>query len=289
DRVGSTSCLSNATSNYFSEEKLMKLPQFNSSERRDHALPGSTSTLRRRAVAVAVSAILAASFQGFSPVASRDSPPSDGGIKTLSSRPDLVSGGDVLVQITLKHVNRNHPVTITLNGHDVASAFRPGDAPDTLIGLVTGLNLGKNTLRVQGNGSSGLKDASLELTNYPITGPIISGPHEVPYICTTQDFRIYSGVIGQILPDTTTFGPSLDANCSAATKITYLYLPVGGTTLVPLPSTSSLPADVAKTTTTTGATVNFVVRVETSTINRGIYQSTILHDPTSDPAPHWFS
>ena len=267
----------------------MKLPQLDSCERRDHAPPGRTSTIRRRAVAVAVSGILAASFAAFSTVASGDPPPSDVGIKTLSARPDLVSGGDVLVQITLKHVNRNHPVTITLNGHDVASVFRPGEAPDTLIGLVTGLNLGKNTLRAQGNGSSGLKDASLEITNYPITGPIISGPHEVPYTCTTQDFRIYSGVIGQILPDTTTFGPSLDANCSAATKITYLYMPVGGTTLVPLPSTSSLPADVAKTTTTTGATVNFVVRVETSTINRGIYQSTILHDPTSDPAPNWFS
>jgi hypothetical protein len=267
----------------------MKLPQFNSSERRDHALPGSTSTLRRRAVAVAVSAILAASFEVFSPVASGDPPPSDVGIKTLSSRPDLVSGGDVLVQITLKHENRNHPVAITLNGHDVGSAFRPGDAPDTLIGLVTGLNLGKNTLRVQGNGSSGLKDASLEITNYPITGPIISGPHEVPYICTTQNYQLYSSLLGLVVPDTTTFGPSLDADCSAATKITYLYLPVGGTTLIPLPSTSSLPTNVAQTTTTTGATVNFVVRVETSTINRGIYQSTILHDPTSDPAPNWYS
>jgi hypothetical protein len=248
-----------------------------------------TSTLRCRAFAVAASGILAASVAAFSTVTSGDPPPADVGIKTLSSRADLVSGGDALVQITLKHENRNHPVSIILNGYDVASAFRPGDAPDTMTGLVTGLNLGKNTLQVQGNGSSGLKNASLEITNYPITGPIISGPHEVPYICTTEDFQIYSGVLGLLVPDTTTFGPSLDADCSAATKITYLYMPVGGTTLVPLPSTSSLPADVAKTTTTTGETVNFVVRVETSTINRGIYQSTILHDPTSDPAPNWFS
>src|SRR6266446_5798152 len=123
----------------------MKLPQLKSSERHDDALPVRTTTLRRRVLATAVSGIFAASFAVFSTVASADPPASDVGIKTLSARPNLVSGGDVLVQITLKHENRNHPVAITLNGHDVASAFRPGDAPDTLIGLVTGLILGKNT------------------------------------------------------------------------------------------------------------------------------------------------
>ena len=45
------------------------------------------------------------------------------------------------------------------------------------------------------------------------------------------------------------------------------------------------PPNVAMTTTTTGATVRFIVRVETATINRGIYQSAMLHDPTAEPAP----
>ena len=53
----------------------------------------------------------------------------------------------------------------------------------------------------------------------------------------------------------------------------------------PLPSLTALPPDVAKTTTVTGATVNFIVRVETGTMNRGIYQNAILLDPTSDPPP----
>ena len=43
--------------------------------------------------------------------------------------------------------------------------------------------------------------------------------------------------------------------------------------------------DVAKTTTSEGRTVNFIVRVETGTMNRGIYQNAVLHDPTSEPAP----
>lgn len=203
------------------------------------------------------------------------------GIATISTRADRVSGGDVLVMIIYKHDNRNHPLVITLNGNDVSSAFRPGADPNTLVGLVTGLTVGKNALRVQGNGSSGIKDQTLEITNYPIAGPITSGPHQVPFICQTDSFRLY--------PNGPFYGPATDANCSALTKLTYLYMPVGGTAFVPLPSTSSLPANVAKTTTTTGATVNFVVRVETSTINRGIYQSAILHDPTSEPAPNWYT
>src|SRR5207237_3298396 len=91
------------------------------------------------------------------------------------------------------------------------------------------------------------------------------------------------------LPDVTEVGVPADFDCSAPTKLTYLYIPVGGTAFKPLPNPSVLPADVAKTTTTTGATVNFIVRVETGTINRGIYQTVILHDPTSDPAPSPFT
>src|SRR4029077_2505789 len=40
-----------------------------------------------------------------------------------------------------------------------------------------------------------------------------------------------------------------------------------------------------KTTTTDGKTVNFIVRVETGTMDRGIYQNTILFDPATDVPP----
>ncbi|HWZ74776.1 MAG TPA: DUF6351 family protein [Casimicrobiaceae bacterium] len=190
-------------------------------------------------------------------------------IKTLSTRPDRVSGGDVLVQITQ---DNNAATPVLLNGTDVTTAFRAGSAPNTRVGLVTGLIVGTNNL------SSG--SVSLQIHNYPITGPITSGPHNVPFFCQTQDFT---------LPDGTKFGLPTDADCSAPTKITYLYMPTGGTAFQPLPSTTTLPPNVAQTTTTTGATVNFVVRVETATINRGIYQTAVLHDPTVDPAPTWFA
>ncbi len=201
------------------------------------------------------------------------------GIRTLSTRPDRVSGGDVLVEVSFPHANPRHPLIISLNGRDVSAAFRPGDSANTLVGLVTGLALGKNTLSVEGKGW-GRPHESLELTSYPVTGPIISGPHLQPFICQTATF---------VLPDGTKLGPSLDPDCSAAAKVTYVYMSSAGGAFKPLPSTTALPADVAMTTTATGSTVPFVVRVETGTMNRGIYQNSILFDPTRDPAPSPFS
>jgi hypothetical protein len=197
------------------------------------------------------------------------------GIKTLSSRPDRVSGGDALIEIT----GTDDAVTpVTLNGADVSNAFQPGAAPHSREGLVRGLKLGVNTIEAGGK--------SLKLTNYPITGPIVSGPHESLWICTTDKFPVFAGMQKPEPSDQKGFGPALDKDCSAATKITYLYLPKGGKALKLLPSTASLP-DVATTTTLTGATVNFIVRLETGTIDRGIYQSAILFDPTKDTAPNW--
>ena len=190
-------------------------------------------------------------------------------ISTLSTHADRVSGGNVLVQITSDAAGAGG---IQLNGADVTSLFQPGSAPNTLVGLLTGLNLGSNTL------AAGAK--SLVITNYSIKGPIVSGPYVQPFICQTDVFQ---------LPDGTTLGPPTDVDCSAPTKITYLYKPVTGTALVPLPSPSSLPPDVAMTTSLNGASVPFVVRLETGTMDRGIYQNAVLFDPTSDPAPTPFT
>src|SRR4029079_17586778 len=73
-------------------------------------------------------------------------------------------------------------------------------------------------------------------------------------------------------------------DCSAPTNVQYVYMPYDGKELKPLADTRELPADVATITTTAGRTVPFVVRVETGTMNRGIYQNAVLHDPTVDPA-----
>ena len=198
------------------------------------------------------------------------------GIQTLSTKPDRVSGGNVLVEITYPGNARKAHLPIKLNGQDVSGAFAPGRAPNSLVGLVTGLALGKNVLEVEGRGW-GLPNESLTITNYPIEGPIVSGPRAEPYICQTASFT---------LPDGTKLGAPTDASaCSAPTKVVHVYRSTSTNSFKPLPAGPTLPADTASTTTTAGVTVPFVVRVETGTMGRGIYQNVILHDPTKEPAP----
>lgn len=208
-------------------------------------------------------------------------------IQSLSTHADRVSGGDVLVQINVPDDWRpskgkgkdkdKDELSITLNGHDVSGAFRPGAMPNTLVGLLTGLVPGKNTLKAERRGDK----ESLEITNYSIKGPIIAGPHMAPFICQTQSFNLPAGL--------GTLGAPLDADCSIATRVDYLYMSTAGGAFRLLPSVTSLPGDVATATTRHGVTVPFVVRLETGTINRGIFQSVVLHDPTSEPAPSPYS
>lgn len=191
-------------------------------------------------------------------------------ITSVSSRADRVSGGDTLIRITQSD---DAATPVTLNGADVSKAFHAGPVPHTREGLVSGLKLGANAVAAGGK--------SLALTDYPLTGPIVSGPHETPYFCTTAQFPIYSGM-GASLPKEvmkTTYGAAPDKDCQAATRIIWLYLPKGGTTLKPVDKVSDIPADVAMTTTSNGATVKFIVRFETATIDRGIFQDAVLYDP----------
>jgi hypothetical protein len=198
-------------------------------------------------------------------------------ITALSTDPALVTGGDVLLKVAAPASSSAQlAVSVKANGRDVTAAFRPGATPNTWVGLVSGLPVGTSTIAAD----AGRAHATLTVTNYPITGPVLSGPWLQPFICQTTAFT---------LPDGSKLGAPLDANCSARTTVQYIYKPVGVPQdakpwYKPLPTTSSLPPDVAKTTTMAGETVNFIVRVETGTMNRGIYQNAVLHDPTVDPA-----
>jgi Tannase-like family of unknown function (DUF6351) len=201
-------------------------------------------------------------------------------INVLSSQPYLVSGGSALVEVDVPRQVATSKVHVFANGIDVTSAFHADAGAGTLTGLVTGLRVGDNVVQATPEPGRHSASAELHLTNYPITGPMISGPHIEPFICQTETFK---------LPDGTTLGPPLDSDCSAPTKVNYVYMSTAGGAFKPLLSTSNLPADVVMTTTSAGVTVPFVVRVETGTLNRGIYQNSILFDPTRDPPPTPFS
>ena len=106
----------------------------------------------------------------------------------LSSRPEMVSDGDALMQVAVPWDRPLDQVKIQLNGRDVGTMFRSDAAAHTLRGLVTGLIVGENTLAVFPNGKETRRAAEqLRLKNYAITGPIFSGPPEEPFVCEAQN------------------------------------------------------------------------------------------------------
>jgi hypothetical protein len=183
-------------------------------------------------------------------------------IRTLSSRADLVSGGDTLLAVKLPQGTKADQLTVTLNGRDVMPRLSLDTASGEYRGVIDGLAVGRN--RVIAKIGSPRNEASLTIINHPSTGPILSGPHLTPYECSTAA----SGL-----------GPALDANCSAPRKI-WLFYRSTDNTFKPLPNGESpRPADIATTTTTDGKTVPYVVRVDSGTINRAIYQMAMLAEP----------
>ncbi len=205
-------------------------------------------------------------------------------LRTLSGRADMVTGGNALVETNASL----EKFSATLNGADVTKSFRPAKANGTLIAHLDGLRPGKNILEIKSSKGS----AKLELTNYPITGPVFSGPHQTPFVCETEQAGL---------------GAALDDNCSVKTVVTYVYkstepppvaagrggragrgpgaLPAGFKTFDP---SGPRPADLAKTTTLDGKTLDYVVRRERGTINRAIYEIASLRDP-AQPEPDPFT
>ena len=197
-------------------------------------------------------------------------------IRTLSTRADAVSGGDVLIAIDVPRTVPRQKAAIYVNGVDVTASLRWDENARTLTGLVTGLRLGANEIFADSNGNgNGRPQASLTVINHPITGPIISGPHESPFICETANFSFPDG--------TKPLGQPLDADCSIATRVDYFYRSAANS-WKRLNDLVNYPADLASTTTNEGKTVPFIIRMETGTVNRAIYQTTMLHDPKADPA-----
>jgi hypothetical protein len=250
---------------------------------------GTTGRLGSAALAATVLCVTVAGSHGWR---ARASAQADSGfdIRVLSSRPDLVSGGDALIQVRPPQAAAGAAVTALLNGRDVTAAFKPGRDPNTLVARLTGLPLGQSRLEVAGKDSR--QASQLTLVNHPISGPVISGPHQTPFNCETQ----FTGL-----------GAAIDTDCTAKTKIEYFYrstaAPVAPATgagatpdtpnqaaanrFRPYDPSAPRPADVDMTTTSDGRTVPYIVRREMGTINRAIYVIALLHDPATPRPDPW--
>jgi hypothetical protein len=187
-------------------------------------------------------------------------------IHVLSNRPNLISGGDALVSVTLPPRTKRARVRVFLRGRSIRREFaiRPNGQFEA---LVTGLKLGKNVLSVVLPSGRG---ARITITDHPLGGPVFAGPQPEPWTCEPG---------------------ALDKKCDKPASYSYLYLPQGGTTLQPY-DPSHPPSNIASTTTDEGAKVPFIVREELGYEDRDEYRIEVLYQPGKpwspwSPQPQW--
>jgi hypothetical protein len=230
---------------------------------------------------------------GASAVAVPLRPGGDVGIKVLSNRADLISGGDALAEVLVPAGVDPATVKLDVDGRDVTSSFAAGrlagllkgipaqntvgiaPATNSLLGVVRGLKLGPNIL------SATLPDgygARITITNHPIGGPVFAGPQVQPWLCTTASNSL---------------GAATDAQCDAPTIYTYSYKSAAtGQFSSYDPNNPPPAAEIASTTTDQGHTVPYIVRDERGVIDRGIYDIAVLFNPNQPwtpwaPQPGW--
>ncbi len=178
-------------------------------------------------------------------------------------RPELVSGGEVLVRVEVPRHVSPADVRITSDGQDVTSSF-DAQSDGTLLGLVTGLAIGRNRI----DAFVGRRFAtSLDVDNHSISGPVFSGRQQLPYVCQTTSFGL---------------APATSPDCLAPTVVSFEYKNTSGA-FVPLADPATVPADAA-TATVNGQSVPYIVRIETGVIDRAVYQTAALFDG-QDPSP----
>lgn len=119
-------------------------------------------------------------------------------------------------------------------------------------------------------------------------GPVVSGPHQYPFICTTVEnglgqprvdnqAGVGNAVFPEIkgVPDYNAEPVGYSAQCGLATRVEYFYYSTNSRKFVKLPAPTEVPPDVA-IIKPDGKPMKFVVRLERGTINRFIYSVAML-------------
>lgn len=194
-------------------------------------------------------------------------------ILVLSTRADLVTGGDALVEVRPPAGVSPLAMRVSVDDRNVTPAFAVR-IDGRYLGLVTGLRDGHNTVIVTVDGR---ERGRLRVTSHPNGGPVFSGPQLLPWECTTTDEP--------------SLGPAVDAQCNAPTRFRFVYRTTTGR-FQPWNPATPVPADAATLAASDGAMRPYVVRVERGTMNRGIHEVAVLFDPARrwtpwNPQPEW--
>lgn len=205
-------------------------------------------------------------------------------IEVLSSLPQQVSGGDARIRLRAPHALHDR-IELWLNGAPIAPRWTAGG--DDLEGMIGGLIDGENLLEARLAGAGPI--AAIRLNNHPITGPIFSGPHQHPFVCTSPTEYGRQPLVDSLSPpgfpvrDEAGRTIGYSRNCTIAAFVTYWYRSTEDR-WKPLPQDGSRPLDLATTVTLDGRTVDFIVRQERGTINRFLFSFAMLAPQGEDPS-----
>jgi hypothetical protein len=223
-------------------------------------------------------------------------------VGTLSTRAATVTGGDVLLGV--RGVTADDTIDVIVNGTNLADRFTTETDPfdvDGLqaVGYVDGLFEGVNDITVTVAGPTyGSRNATLPVTNHPLTGPVFSGPHQELFSCRVHDLKDFApGSDPRVTPQV------LDEDCSFASYVRWYYLAERAPNGLPFDFSNpdapdevpydlhdwveltepygAYPSDMGMTVTTNGDVVPAIARLETTAINRGITRIASLDDPAA--------
>ena len=199
-------------------------------------------------------------------------------LAVVSSLPSTVTGENARVEV--RGLQTGDTLQVERDGTDVTSSLVPVSAkPAVVDGVVGGLRVGTNHLTATATGLAGTRRARLEVTDHPVTGPVLSGPHQSPFVCQTEANKM---------------GTALDADCSARPRADWYARSLTGQFNALSDPYAAYPPDTATTTTSDGRRVPFVVRVESFVVNRSVTRVAVLDDPRARgpntsyaPSPAW--
>ena len=133
-----------------------------------------------------------------------------------------------------------------------------------------------------------MKQARFWIDDTGPTGPVFTGPHQYPFICTTVENDLGQPLIDNQkgignavfpelagVPDIRAEPVGYSKNCSIPTRVDYFYYSTSAEDFLPLVEHGNVPAD-AEQITVNGEQISFVVRLERGTINRFIYSIAML-------------
>lgn len=179
--------------------------------------------------------------------------PADLTVEAVSNRADLVSGGDVLVRVTLPKGDAPRGAVLALNGKALNGALHPAPDGKGWLALVGGLKDGANMLTLRSNGQV----ARLDVTNHPNGGPLFSGPQIQPWSCREG---------------------ATNALCDRPAVISWSYMPKGGKAFKAF-DPKKPASDIETITTSDGVSAPYIVRVESLTQDRSGVSVATLYDP----------